>query len=52
MNGPLKLTFVGGLMTKAEGPDAQRLEALLGDADANPSARNLAELVERTTRRV
>ena len=44
LNGPLKLTFVGGLMTKAEGPDAQRLEALLGDADANPSARNLAEL--------
>jgi leucyl aminopeptidase (aminopeptidase T) len=38
---PLKLTFEKGNMVKAEGADAERLEAMLGD---NPLARNLAEL--------
>jgi leucyl aminopeptidase (aminopeptidase T) len=38
---PLKLIFEKGLMVRAEGPDAERLEAILGD---NPKARNLAEL--------
>jgi leucyl aminopeptidase (aminopeptidase T) len=38
---PLKLTFEKGKMIKAEGPDAERLEAMLGE---NPLARNLAEL--------
>jgi leucyl aminopeptidase (aminopeptidase T) len=41
LSSPLKLTFEKGLMVKAEGPDAERLETLLGD---NPKARNLAEL--------
>jgi leucyl aminopeptidase (aminopeptidase T) len=41
---PLKLTFEKGKMTKAEGPDAERLEAMLGDPEKNPLARNLAEL--------
>jgi leucyl aminopeptidase (aminopeptidase T) len=41
LKAPLKLTFEKGWMTKAEGPDAERLEAMLGD---NPLARNLAEL--------
>jgi leucyl aminopeptidase (aminopeptidase T) len=38
---PLKLTFEKGKMIRAEGPDAERLEAMLGE---NPLARNLAEL--------
>ncbi|MDR1058567.1 MAG: aminopeptidase [Treponema sp.] len=38
---PLKLFFEKGLMVKAEGPDAEKLEKMLGD---NPGARNLAEL--------
>jgi leucyl aminopeptidase (aminopeptidase T) len=38
---PLKLTFEKGNMVKAEGADAERLEAMLGD---NPLARNLGEL--------
>jgi leucyl aminopeptidase (aminopeptidase T) len=41
LEAPLKLTFEKGQMTKAEGADAERLEAMLGD---NPNARNLAEL--------
>ncbi|MDR1979578.1 MAG: aminopeptidase [Synergistaceae bacterium] len=41
LKAPLKLTFEKGKMTKAEGPDAERLEAMLGE---NPLARNLAEL--------
>lgn len=41
---PLTLTFRKGLMVKAQGPDAKRLEAALGDSRANPGARNLAEL--------
>lgn len=44
LNGPLKLTFKQGLMVKAEGPDASRLEEMLGDPAKNPAARNLAEL--------
>jgi leucyl aminopeptidase (aminopeptidase T) len=38
---PLKLTFENGVMVKAEGSDAARLDAMLG---SNPAARNLAEL--------
>lgn len=45
---PLKLIFEKGRMVKAEGPDAERLEALLGD---NPRARNLAELGIGTNRK-
>jgi leucyl aminopeptidase (aminopeptidase T) len=41
---PLKLTFEKGNMVKAEGADAERLEAMLGDPGKNPLARNLAEL--------
>ncbi|MEA4881831.1 MAG: aminopeptidase [Synergistaceae bacterium] len=41
LQAPLKLTFSRGMMVKIEGPDAARLDALLGD---NPLARNLAEL--------
>ncbi len=41
LNGPLTLTFEKGMMTKAEGPDAKRLDEMLGD---NRAARNLAEL--------
>ena len=41
LQSPLKLTFEKGKMTKAEGADAGRLEAMLGD---DPMARNLAEL--------
>ena len=41
LKAPLKLTFEKGTMTKAEGADAERLEAMLGD---NLKARNLAEL--------
>lgn len=44
LKGPLKLTFEKGLMVKAEGVDAQRLEEMLGDPGKNPNARNLAEL--------
>ncbi|MGI6128492.1 MAG: aminopeptidase [bacterium] len=39
--GPLKLTFAQGQLIAAEGPDQERLLAMLGD---NPLARNLAEL--------
>jgi leucyl aminopeptidase (aminopeptidase T) len=45
---PLRLTFEKGLMVKAEGPDAERLEKMLGD---NSQARNLAELGIGTNRR-
>ncbi|MDR2527991.1 MAG: aminopeptidase [Synergistaceae bacterium] len=41
LQSPLKLTFEKGKLTKVEGADAERLEAMLGD---NPMARNLAEL--------
>jgi leucyl aminopeptidase (aminopeptidase T) len=41
LSSPLKLIFEKGYMVKAEGPDAEKLNALLGD---NPLARNLAEL--------
>jgi leucyl aminopeptidase (aminopeptidase T) len=41
LSSPLKLFFEKGRMVKAEGPDAERLEKMLGD---NPLARNLAEL--------
>lgn len=41
LSSPLKLTFDQGRMVKAEGPDAERLEALLG---VSPAAHNLAEL--------
>jgi leucyl aminopeptidase (aminopeptidase T) len=41
LRSPLKLTFRNGQMIKAEGDDAERLEAMLG---SNPLARNLAEL--------
>lgn len=39
--GPLKLTFSAGQLVAIEGPDKERLHALLGD---DPLARNLAEL--------
>lgn len=41
---PLKLTFKDGMMIKSEGPDAARLEEMLGDPKTAPHARNLAEL--------
>ncbi|MDR3247616.1 MAG: aminopeptidase [Treponema sp.] len=41
LSSPLKLIFEKGRMVRAEGPDAEKLNALLGD---NPLARNLAEL--------
>jgi leucyl aminopeptidase (aminopeptidase T) len=41
LKGPLKLTFAQGQLVAVEGPDKERLLALLGD---NPLARNLAEL--------
>lgn len=41
LSSPLKLIFESGALIKAEGNDAGRLEAMLGD---NPAARNLAEL--------
>ena len=41
LDGPLKLTFSEGQLVEVEGPDKERLLALLGD---NPLARNLAEL--------
>jgi leucyl aminopeptidase (aminopeptidase T) len=41
LSSPLKLVFEKGLLIKAEGNDAGRLEAMLGD---NAAARNLAEL--------
>jgi len=41
LSAPLHLVFKKGLLVKAEGPDAGRLEKMLGD---NPPARNLAEL--------
>jgi leucyl aminopeptidase (aminopeptidase T) len=44
LKSPLKLIFEKGKMIRAEGPDAERLEAMLGEAAKNPLARNLAEL--------
>ncbi|WP_367339144.1 aminopeptidase [Aminivibrio sp.] len=41
LSAPLHLVFKKGLLVKAEGPDAGRLEKMLGD---NTPARNLAEL--------
>ena len=41
LSAPLHLVFKKGLLVKAEGPDAGRLEKMLGD---NPLGRNLAEL--------
>jgi leucyl aminopeptidase (aminopeptidase T) len=41
LESPLKLFFENGVMVKAEGPGAERLEAML---EGNPAARSLAEL--------
>lgn len=41
LTAPLHLVFEKGLLVRAEGPDAERLEAMLGNT---PRARNLAEL--------